>query len=280
MIKDDIADQLVYSTVKITCKNLTSISTVTGFFMRKELADGNNITAIVTNKHVVNGFDNAEIALCRSTIEGDADDQNHVSIKVPLDAEHCTYHPDDRVDICFVFINDAIKLANSKGVGVYFRCIGMDMTPWDSDMESITSIEDVIMIGYPSGIIDQYNNKPVVRKGITATSIKLDYNGLPDFLVDIATFPGSSGSPVFLRREGLEKEANGNGLTLGIKPNYSLLGIVHSSYTRTENGEIVVKDIPTSMKPIAEYSVPLNLGIATKTSQILGLFDYIEKEKK
>ena len=49
MIKDDIADQLVYSTVKITCQNSTEVSTRTGFFMAKELQNGRNIIAIVTN---------------------------------------------------------------------------------------------------------------------------------------------------------------------------------------------------------------------------------------
>ena len=280
MIKDDIADQLVYSTVKITCQNSSSVSTGTGFFMRKELEDGKNITAIVTNKHVVNGYDNAEIVLCQANTEGAADDENHVTIKVPIDASHCVFHPDSQVDICFVFINDAIEMAESKSMSVFYRCIGMDMTLLEKDIDSITSIEDVIMIGYPSGIMDQYNNKPVVRKGITATSIKLRYDGKPDFLVDIAAFPGSSGSPVFFRREGLEKETNEKGLTLGIKPSYSLLGIIHSSYTRKENGEIVVKDIPTSMKPFVEYSIPLNLGIATTTDKILELFDYVESISK
>ena len=85
MIKDDIADQLVYSTVKITCQNSSSVSTGTGFFMRKELEDGKKITAIVTNKHVVNGYDNAEIVLCQANTEGAADDENHVTIKVPID---------------------------------------------------------------------------------------------------------------------------------------------------------------------------------------------------
>lgn len=280
MIKDDIADQLIYSTVKIICRNSTFTSTGTGFFMRKELDDGNNITAIVTNKHVVHGFDSAEIVLCRSKSEGGPDDVNHVTIKVPIDAAHYVAHPDDEIDICFVFINDAIDQADKKGLGVFYRCIGTDMTLRNDDMDSITSIEDVIMIGYPSGIIDQYNNKPVVRKGITATSIKLKYNGMPDFLVDIATFPGSSGSPIFLRREGLAKEQNEKGLTLGIKPNYSLLGIIHSSCIRKESGEIVVKDIPTSTKPLVEYTIPLNLGIATMTSKILELFNYIENQQK
>ena len=53
-----------------------------------------------------------------------------------------------------------------------------------------------------TALIDEVNNKPVVRKGITATDIRLDYNGRKEFLIDAACFHGSSGSPVFLRKMG------------------------------------------------------------------------------
>ena len=55
------------------------------------------------------------------------------------------------------------------------------------------------MIGYPDGIWDSVNNLPVIRKGITATHPHISWNGKTEFLTDIASFPGSSGSPYFLR---------------------------------------------------------------------------------
>ena len=78
------------------------------------------------------------------------------------------------------------------------------------------------MIGYPIGLIDEYNNKPIVRKGITATTYNIDYNGKKEFLIDIACFPGSSGSPIFIRRDGLgiAKDSQGKqiiGLNLQLK---------------------------------------------------------------
>lgn len=58
------------------------------------------------------------------------------------------------------------------------------------------------MIGYPNGLWDSQNNLPIIRRGITATSVKKDYNGKKEFLIDAAVFPGSSGSPVFIFNEG------------------------------------------------------------------------------
>ena len=276
MIKDQIADQLVYSTVRIVCRNATTISRGTGFFMRKDLDNGSNINAIVTNNHVVEGYDYAEITLSGVCSDGAPDDQNHVTLKIKNLQSKTVSHPDKDIDICLLFVNDEIEASEKAGKPVYYRAIGSGMTLRPADYDSLTSIEDVVMIGYPNGIIDTYNNKPVVRKGITATSLKLDYNGTPDFMIDIACFYGSSGSPVFLRKEGLSKEVAENGITLGLTPSYSLLGIIHSMSIAKTDGEIVVKEIPTAKKPVAETTIPLNLGQVTKTSKILEIFELVE----
>src|SRR5207247_2646715 len=67
----------------------------------------------------------------------------------------------------------------------------------------LTAIENVITVGYPDGRWDQVNNRPIVRRGITATPLSIDYEGRREFLIDAACFPGTSGSPVFLLEEGL-----------------------------------------------------------------------------
>lgn len=280
MIKDYIADQLVYSTVRIVCRNTSTVSHGTGFFMRQDFPNGTNINAIVTNNHVVDGYDYAEITLAGVGDEGRPDDQNKVTIVINNLQKKKISHPDKGIDICLLFVNGEIEESQKAGKSVYYRAIGTEMTLLPADMDSLTSIEDVIMIGYPNGIIDTYNNKPVVRKGITATSLKLDYNGTPDFMIDIACFYGSSGSPVFLRKEGLAKETTEKGFTIGLSPNYSLLGIIHSMSIAKANGEIVVKEIPTAMKPIVETTIPLNLGQVTKSEKILEIFDLVKTAKK
>lgn len=277
MIRDEIADQLVYATVKITCTCNRTLSTGTGFFMQKSLPSGNNITAIVTNKHVVQGYEIAEIPLVSKNMDGSPNDKEHINISISDLQKRCFYHPDSSIDICLVFINDLIDGAAKLGKPLYFRCIGEEMILSRESVNSLTAIEDVLMIGYPSGIIDDTNNKPIVRKGITATSIKLDYKGLPDFVIDIACFPGSSGSPVFLRKEGLAQESGPKGMTIDVVPRYSLLGIIHSMISRKEDGELKVKEIPTTEKQVIEFDMPLNLGMVTKSSKIMELFEMVEK---
>jgi hypothetical protein len=48
------------------------------------------------------------------------------------------------------------------------------------------------MVGYPNGLWDTANNFPLIRRGVTATHIKNNYNGKSEFVIDIACYGGSS----------------------------------------------------------------------------------------
>lgn len=278
MLRDQITNQLIYSTVKISCKKATASSCGTGFFMSHSINEMGDLLAIVTNKHVVEGFDSAEITLVESSDNGQPLDANHITISVNNLMKEWIPHPDPEIDVCLIPISKYIEECASKtGKQPYFRSISTKMTLTPTDAESLTAIEDVIMIGYPIGIIDEYNNKPVVRKGITATSLNLNYENKPDFLIDIACFRGSSGSPVFLKKEGLSKEQTSSGIQIGILPSYSLLGILHSTYTLKKDGDVIIRNIPTTKKPIVELETYLNLGHVTKAERIVELFTALEK---
>lgn len=276
MIKDNIADQLVYSTARIICSNATEAASGTGFFMIYESKSNGNYLALVTNKHVVSGYSTATIKLVSDDGNGNPADTDHLTITLPDLQKNCFYHPDSDIDICFVFINSEMEELQKQGKKPYYRCIGKEMLLRPEDYDSLTAIEDIIMIGYPNGIMDDYNCKPVVRKGITATNIKLDYDGEPIFLIDAACFPGSSGSPIFLRKTGLEKETTDNGLRLGVSASYSLLGVLYAGPTISVDGKIVIKDIPTSAVPVAEMETMMNLGYVVKIKKAVELFELIE----
>lgn len=136
------------------------------------------------------------------------------------------------------------------------------------------------MIGYPNGIMDNFNCKPVVRKGITATNLKLDYDGKPVFMIDAACFPSSSGSPVFLRKTGLEQETIEGGIKIGVTAAYSLLGILYSGPIIELDGKIVEKDIPTVSVPVAEIKSMMNLGYVVKINKAIELFKLIASNSK
>ncbi len=275
MIKDKIADQLVYSTARIISSNSKESAYGTGFFMLHTDKQNISYLALVTNRHVVFGYTSAKITLVNSDGNGNPLDSEHLTIELPDLQKNCVYHPDKDIDICFVFINDEMEELRKQGKNPYYRCIGSEMLLRPDDYDSLTAVEDILMIGYPNGIIDKANCKPVVRKGITATNLKLDYDGKPIFLIDAACFPGSSGSPVFLRKTGLEKELNNGNLTLGVSASYSLLGILYAGPTLTVDGKIVVKDIPTAAVPMAEMKTMMNLGYVIKIRKAIELFEMI-----
>jgi hypothetical protein len=75
--------------------------------------------------------------------------------------------------------------------------------PSPEQLAGMDTIEEVLMVGYPTGLWDEAYNLPLIRKGITATPPAIDFNNRQEFVVDMACLPGSSGSPVIrLSRDG------------------------------------------------------------------------------
>lgn len=100
----------------------------------------------------------------------------------------------------------------------------------------ITMGEEVVIVGYPLGLRHRTSNLPLVRSGIIATKIGESLEDeiretdgtirkriLRGFLIDGATIPGSSGSPVVLKPV-IGRVVGGN-IQIGTPPPV-LLGIV------------------------------------------------------
>jgi hypothetical protein len=121
------------------------------------------------------------------------------------------------------------------------------------------------MIGYPNGIWDAVNNMPIIRRGSTATHPNLDYEGRPEFMIDAACFPGSSGSPVFLFNTG-GYAVRGGGLAIGTR--IKLLGVLYAGPQHTATGEIKIVAVPTLQQPIAVSRIPNNLGMIIKSARL------------
>ena len=279
---DTLSKQLVYATVRLECSNQKVISRGTAFFMQHNFNE-TNITALITNKHVVCEdeqktiiFKNAKFIL--SYIDNNTKtDVNTLEIVVNDLDKRVVFHDDKNVDLCFIFVNDIIheKLKNKPNTS--YTVINTDLIIKEQDVANLNPIEDIIMIGYPIGLIDEVNNKPIVRKGITATSYNLDYNGKKEFLIDAACYHGSSGSPIFIRRTGLGQELTDKGISIGLTVNYALIGVLYAGPKNIVNGEIAIEDIPCRMTPIAKIDVMANLGCVIKPCRIMELFEKMKK---
>ena len=82
-------------------------------------------------------------------------------------------------------------------------------------------------------------------------------------LLDMACFPGSSGSPVFIMNQG--SYATPSGITVGNR--IYLLGILFGGPQYTAQGILSFANVPNIPKPIV--NIPTNLGVAIKSSEIL-----------
>jgi hypothetical protein len=118
------------------------------------------------------------------------------------------------------------------------------------------------MVGCPRGIYDAANNFPIVRRGITATSIGRDYSGRPEFMVDMACFPGSSGSPVFINQLGFVDRNTNAYMVDGRR--FFFVGILYSGPLITNEGTVVF-----GAQPRIEVAAMMHLGQVIRTSEML-----------
>lgn len=78
---------------------------------------------------------------------------------------------------------------------------------WDNTkLEELSAIEDVVMVGYPSGLWDQKNNLPLFRKGITSSHPATDFNDKNVGVVDMACFGFFWVANFRLKREWLYRQ--------------------------------------------------------------------------
>lgn len=273
-----ITEQIQHSTIRIeTILNNGNISTGTGFFFNfLKQDDGSHIPAIVTNKHVVK---DSKIGSFRLTLVDDNNNPKYTytkEYKIPDFESKWIKHPDIEIDLCAFPIGGLLNLAKDNNEKFYYVPLGKSLILSDEELEKLTAMEDITMVGYPNGIWDEVNNLPIFRRGITATHPKMNYNGKEEFMIDAACFPGSSGSPVMLLNEG--SYPTQGGLVMGTR--LHLLGVLYAGPQHTAAGEIKIVNIPTRQEPVAVSRIPNNLGLIIKAKKLIELESEIKRVLK
>lgn len=191
------AEWLLLSTIRIETTIPNGISTGTGFFFSfcVEEETGTRIPTIVTNKHVIKDAINGKLKFSLKDTNGDPIWGEFYDLKLNDFEKRWILHPDPNIDLCILpiaNIHNEIKKAQKE---LYYTTLTLrDIPCKDEIANTISRIEDITVVGYPDGIWDSYNNMPIVRKGITATSLQLDFNNEPKFLIDAAIYGGAIGS--------------------------------------------------------------------------------------
>lgn len=238
-----------------------AVSTGTGFyyFFNDTFTDesgnlnesGTARLGIVTNRHVIEGMEEV-IFYFNSSEEGKSGYEKD-SLRIALSEETVIFHPESDIDLC-VILADAMKnRLDESGRKMHIYPVRKDIRIDEDKLRDMNTIQNLIMIGYPNGIWDSANNLPIIRKGINATPLYENYQGEETFAVDIATYRGSSGSPVFIYDNGAYVE-NGE-LKFGNR--IWFVGIIKQAHR-----------IPTRITKDIEVEEMLHIGIAIKASKI------------
>ena len=183
-----ISERLLFTTARIE----TDKGSGTGFFFNFKIDDQTVVPILVTNKHVIENDKNKEVRFFLHLKEGELPvDKTAVNLKTEW-----FFH--DHQDLAFCFVAPLLFELKKQNKEVFFAGLGEDIIWSNEKLNELTAVEDVFMVGYPNGLWDEKNNLPLIRKGITASHPAIDFNRLGIGVVDMACFPGSSGSPIFI----------------------------------------------------------------------------------
>jgi hypothetical protein len=245
------------------------------FYQFYKEEDGSHYPVVITNKHVVSDAIECRLIFTRKDIDGNPSDKNHIKITLPDLSTNLFNHPNKDVDLCAFNISNILEFVEKQnGVNLYFLSLHKGLIPNEDDIDDMTAMEEILMVGYPIGLWDSFNNKPILRKGITATHPKFDYCNKKEILIDAACFPGSSGSTVFIFNEGISKSKTKK---LSNSDRYFLLGILYAGPQQNIEGDIEIIDIPTVKRPIAISMIPVNLGLIIKSNRLIELEELYKK---
>ena len=258
------AELILFTTVRVEAGTAVGTAFIVSHSWKKPgAADQSSGHFLVTNKHVVGESTTGTITFTVASASSDRSPSPHAFEIPPSLWSLWSHHPDSDIDVCALPLGP-IAASFPDDIKLSYRTIPTDMGPNESNINDIGLIEDLLFIGYPSGIFDDEHNLPIARKGITATPPNVDYRGRPVFLIDASVFPGSSGSPVFLYNVGGWRSREG--LVAGDRVIF--LGVLASVFYREADGSIELREAPTHVEPLVRTREMIDLGIVYKARTV------------
>lgn len=267
MQPQSISEQMMFNTVRL----VTDSGCGTGSYFNFRFGDA-TVPVIITNKHVVNNNCHEKTTFFLHTKGVDGNPDNNIQITYET---NWVFHTDK--DICYCYINPLFEeIKHRFGKSMFYIANDESIIPSSKNLRDLSALEELVMVGYPIGLWDAKNNFPIFRKGFTACHPAIDFNNDGIGLVDMACFPGSSGSPIYILNEGGYRDKKGN-TYLG-KSRLMLLGYLFAGPQYSATGNIIIQDIPTQQSVTTTTPIMANLGYYVKSSAILDFKKHIQAD--
>ena len=242
----EMQENLLNCTSIIETKDRFGNTKIGTCFFIGHIVDDTSNCFLVTNKHVLKN------QVCATVSIDLYDEKNDIyqygcMINFPL-TNNIIFH--DEYDIAAINLS-FINGIDLNGKRLIYTIISSEMIP--NDYSIFNHIQPVIMTGYPNGIYNHNFNKPIVRTGITSSSIDKTLKEDHDFIIDIPSIGGSSGSPIFTENNNM----------------VYLIGIVKGTYTQTVKYNIYGNRL--YHKRLNSIDINAHLGTVIRSDRILSL---------
>lgn len=223
-------------------------------------------TFIVTNRHLVDGVRRGGLVFTQKRNGQPAFGQRfQLNIE---DFPHAWFmHPDPDVDLAIIPMRPLEQAARDQGIELYYHVIDSRLAADAAALRTLDALEEVLFVGYPSGVWDQVNLMPILRRGTTATPIALDFEGRQEFLIDAAVYPGSSGSPVFIYQQDSLLPSRSGGRK------FLFAGVVAAVFFREEANHLVPAPVPANNGGMVMGSEMIDLGLVIKAQAVLDMIN-------
>jgi hypothetical protein len=229
--------------------------------------------ALITNKHVVADTVSASLVLHEADSTNKSQPSGrHLQLLVDDFAQCWIPHPDNTIDLCICPLGRLVASVQGFGKQALTAYVIREHIPDDPELSAMSAVEEVLMVGYPTGLWDSVGNWPIIRRGTTAVHPTVDFQGEPVTVVDIAAFPGSSGSPVF----ALSPVATADGRLMVPHRRLTFLGVLFAGPTTNIFGEVVRAPIPTTQGNMISR-ITIHLGYIVKARALVPLLDALEE---
>ena len=269
--KMSLSEMITYSTVLIKCQYSDGTSgSGTGFIINlcQDTKNKTCVPVLITNNHVVENSIKTVFEFCKADVQGNPIDTEPFSLTYEGNA--WIHHPNKDVDLRCLFLAEALTQLEKANIRLFYLPLETNLIPSAEQLSQLSAMEDVVMIGYPIGLSDTYNHKPIIRRGITSSHPNKDYQGKKEILLDMACYPGSSGSPVFILNQGAFSTPEG----ISVGNRIMLLGVLYGGHEFDARGVLQFASLPNVPSPVIR--IPINLGIMIKSERILEFEDMIK----